>query len=95
MLLRSLILCTAYFAFVLSIAAMPIANSVAIYFTMPFFVAGLAGPLLGERVRIYRWLAIIAGFIGVHRHGAARVPECSSPPPCWRSIRPSAMPGAR
>ncbi len=64
-LLRSIILCSAYFAFVLSIAAMPIANSVAIYFTMPFFVAGLAGPLLGERVRIHRWLAIIAGFIGV------------------------------
>jgi hypothetical protein len=41
----------AYLAFVLAIAAMPIANAVAIYFTMPFFVAGLAGPLLGERVR--------------------------------------------
>ena len=63
--LRSLILCAAYFAFVLSIAAMPIANSVAIYFTMPFFVAALAGPMLGERVRLHRWLAIIAGFIGV------------------------------
>ncbi len=49
----------------LSIAAMPIANSVAIYFTMPFFVAGLAGPVLGERVRLHRWLAIIMGFIGV------------------------------
>ncbi len=64
-LIRSLILCSAYFAFVLSIAAMPIANSVAIYFTMPFFVAALAGPMLGERVRLHRWLAIIAGFIGV------------------------------
>lgn len=62
---RSLILCSAYFAFVLSIAAMPIASSVAIYFTMPFFVAALAGPMLGERVRLHRWLAIIAGFIGV------------------------------
>ena len=65
LLVRSLILCSAYFAFVLSIAAMPIATSVAIYFTMPFFVAGLAGPLLGERVRIHRWLAIGAGFVGV------------------------------
>ena len=64
-LLRAIILCAAYFAFILSIAAMPIANSVAIYFTMPFFVAGLAGPMLGERVRLHRWLAIIAGFIGV------------------------------
>jgi drug/metabolite transporter (DMT)-like permease len=64
-LVRSVILCAGYFAFVLSIAAMPIANSVAIYFTMPFFVAGLAGPVLGERVRIHRWLAIAAGFTGV------------------------------
>jgi drug/metabolite transporter (DMT)-like permease len=64
-LLRSTVLCTAYFAFVLSIASMPIANAVAIYFTMPFFVAGLAGPMLGERVRLHRWLAIIAAFIGV------------------------------
>jgi drug/metabolite transporter (DMT)-like permease len=64
-LLRSVILAIAYLSFVLAIAAMPIANAVAIYFTMPFFVAGLAGPLLGERVRLHRWLAIIAGFIGV------------------------------
>jgi drug/metabolite transporter (DMT)-like permease len=44
---------------------MPIANMVAIYFTMPFFVAGLAGPFLGERVPYYRWIAIVAGFAGV------------------------------
>lgn len=62
---RGFILAFAYLCFVLSIAAMPIANAVAIYFTMPFFVAGLAGPILGEKVRLHRWLAIIAGFIGV------------------------------
>jgi drug/metabolite transporter (DMT)-like permease len=65
MLVRALILCSAYLAFILSIAAMPMANMVAIYFTMPFFVAGLAGPILGERVPYYRWIAIIAGFTGV------------------------------
>lgn len=64
-LVRALILCTAYLAFILAIAAMPIANMVAIYFTMPFFVAGLAGPFLGERVPYYRWIAIVAGFAGV------------------------------
>jgi drug/metabolite transporter (DMT)-like permease len=64
-LLRGVILGIAYISFVLAIAAMPIANAVAIYFTMPFFVAGLAGPILGEHVRPHRWLAIIAGFIGV------------------------------
>jgi drug/metabolite transporter (DMT)-like permease len=63
--LRSLILCCAYFCFVLSIAALPIATSVSIYFTMPFFVAALAGWSLGEKVKAYRWLAIAAGFVGV------------------------------
>ncbi len=65
LLMRGLVLCSAYFAFILSIAAMPIANAVAIYFTMPFFVATLAGPFLGERVPIYRWLAMVAAFFGV------------------------------
>jgi drug/metabolite transporter (DMT)-like permease len=65
LLLRGLVLCSAYFAFILAIAAMPIADGVAIYFTMPFFVATLAGPFLGERVPVYRWLAMIAAFVGV------------------------------
>jgi drug/metabolite transporter (DMT)-like permease len=62
---RSLILCSAYFAFVLSLAAMPMANAVAIYFTMPFFVAGLSGPVLKEHVPLHRWIAIVVGFAGV------------------------------
>jgi drug/metabolite transporter (DMT)-like permease len=64
-LLRSLILCTAYFSFILAIAAMPLANAVAIYFTMPFFMASMVGKGLGEKVPLYRWLAIAVGFIGV------------------------------
>jgi drug/metabolite transporter (DMT)-like permease len=63
--LRSTIMCSAYLAFILSIAAMPMADSVAIYFLMPLIVAVLAGPLLGERVRMHRWVAIIAGLFGV------------------------------
>lgn len=63
--LRSIILCTAYFGFVLSIAALPIATSVSIYFTMPFVVAALAGWTLGEKVLPYRWFAITIGFAGV------------------------------
>lgn len=65
LILRGLVLCSAYIAFILAIAAMPIANGVSIYFTMPFFVAMLAGPFLGEHVPLYRWLAISAAFIGV------------------------------
>lgn len=63
--LRGVVLCTAYFAFIMSIAAIPIANAVSIYFVMPFFVAALAGPFLGEHVPGYRWLAIGAAFCGV------------------------------
>lgn len=64
-LLRGFILCGAYFCFVLSIAALPIATSVSIYFTMPFFVAAFAGHALGEKVKSHRWIAISAGFVGV------------------------------
>jgi drug/metabolite transporter (DMT)-like permease len=62
---RSAILCTAYFAFVLAIAVMPLANAVAIYFTMPFFMAAMVGKGLGEKVPVYRWIAIAIGFVGV------------------------------
>jgi drug/metabolite transporter (DMT)-like permease len=65
LLMRSALLSSAYLAFVLSIAAMPLATAVSIYFTMPFFVAGLSGYALGERVPLYRWIAIIVGFVGV------------------------------
>jgi drug/metabolite transporter (DMT)-like permease len=63
--LRGLILASANLSFYLAIAAIPMADAVAIYFTMPFFVAALVAPLLGERVRAYRWAAIAAGFTGV------------------------------
>lgn len=62
---RGAILCSAFLAFVLSIASVPIANSVAIYFTMPLFAAALARPMLGERVPPHRWAAILIGFSGV------------------------------
>ena len=64
-LLRGLIMSSAYLAFILSIAAMPLADSVAIYFAMPLIVAVIAGPLLGEHVALHRWVAIIAGLVGV------------------------------
>jgi drug/metabolite transporter (DMT)-like permease len=63
--LRGFIMCSAYLAFVLSMAAIPMADTVAIYFAMPLIVAALAWPLLGEHVRLHRWIAIIAGLAGV------------------------------
>jgi len=37
----------------------------ALMFSTPLFVCALSVPLLGERVGPHRWLAVIAGFIGV------------------------------
>jgi drug/metabolite transporter (DMT)-like permease len=62
---RGLILASANISFFLAIAAIPIADAVAIYFTMPFFVAALVAPMLGERVKFHRWISIGAGFLGV------------------------------
>jgi len=40
-------------------------QAAAIAFTAPFFIALMAGPLLGEWIHWRRWLAIIVGFAGV------------------------------
>lgn len=63
--LRGLIMASAYLGFSMAVATLPLASGVAIYFTMPLFVAALAGPVLGEMVPAYRWLLIAAGFTGV------------------------------
>jgi drug/metabolite transporter (DMT)-like permease len=65
LIIRGLILASGNLAFYLALATIPLADAVSIYFTMPFFVAAIAAPALGEKVRLYRWYAILAGFIGV------------------------------
>ncbi len=48
-----------------ALARLPIADVTAIGFSSPLITVALAGLLLGERVRIYRWSAVIAGLAGV------------------------------
>lgn len=48
-----------------AIRLMPLAETTAILFVAPLAVALLAGPLLGERVGLARWLAVLAGFAGM------------------------------
>ena len=62
---RAVILFSAYMCFALSTATLPLANAVAIYFTMPIFVGLLSSHSLGEKVPLSRWLAIALGFLGV------------------------------
>jgi len=62
---RGLLGFTSYIAYYLAIAAMPLAEVVAITFTMPLIVTAMSALILGEKVGIRRWGAVIFGFIGV------------------------------
>lgn len=47
-----------------ALARLPLIEANAISFTTPLICVALAALLLKERVRIYRWSAVIAGFVG-------------------------------
>jgi drug/metabolite transporter (DMT)-like permease len=48
-----------------ALARLPLIESNAISFTSPLFCVALAALILQERVRIYRWSAVVVGFLGV------------------------------
>jgi drug/metabolite transporter (DMT)-like permease len=48
-----------------SYSLLPLADATAIGFASPLFVVVLAATMLGERVHVYRWSAVIAGFAGI------------------------------
>jgi drug/metabolite transporter (DMT)-like permease len=48
-----------------ALARLPLADSTAISFTAPLITVALAALILHEHVRIYRWSAVTAGFLGV------------------------------
>lgn len=51
----------AFYAF----AALPLAQTYTILFASPLLITVLAIPILGEKVRIRRWLAVLVGLVGV------------------------------
>jgi drug/metabolite transporter (DMT)-like permease len=48
-----------------ALARLPIVDATAISFAAPLITVALAATLLNERVRIYRWSAVIVGFVGI------------------------------
>ena len=65
MIARGLLGFSSYTTFYLAVAAMPLAEVVSITFTMPLIVTAMSAVLLGEKVGMRRWSAVVAGFIGV------------------------------
>lgn len=64
-LLRTSLATGAMFGFFYGLSKMPLVNALTIAFTAPLFVTGLSVPFLGEHVGWRRWLAVVAGFLGV------------------------------
>lgn len=64
-LLRGIFVVLANMLFFVALAAMPLAEAVAISFVSPLLITVLSVVLLGERVGPRRWLAVGIGFLGV------------------------------
>ncbi len=62
---RSVLAVGSTFLIVASLARLPLSEVIAILFVGPLFIAVLATPLLGERVGVHRWFAVLIGFIGM------------------------------
>jgi len=62
---RGVLLLVAYTSYYLALAAAPMAEVVALFFSGPLFIVLLSGPILGERPGPRRVLAVLAGFVGV------------------------------
>jgi drug/metabolite transporter (DMT)-like permease len=63
--LRGLLLMVSTILNFVAISYLQLAQTAAIFFTIPLWVCALSVPLLGEHVGLKRWIAVIVGFLGV------------------------------
>ena len=61
---RGALLVIANMFFFIGLAAMPLAETVVLFYTAPLFICALSQPILGERVGLHRWTVITIGMIG-------------------------------
>lgn len=64
-LVRGLCVVTANMCLFLGLAAMPIADAIAVFFVSPLVITVFSVVFLGERVGPRRWVAVTVGFAGV------------------------------
>jgi drug/metabolite transporter (DMT)-like permease len=64
-LLRGVLGVTMLSVFAWSLRVLPLTTAYTLFFVAPLIIALLSGPLLGERIGVHRWIAIVGGFIGV------------------------------
>ena len=64
-LVRGLLMLLSYLAYYLAIAALPLADAIALYFVSPLFVTVLSALILREPIGLKQWLALSCGFVGM------------------------------
>jgi len=62
---RAFLLLLAYTTYYMAFPALPLADAVALYFTVPLFMLALAAPMLGETIGWRRMSAVAIGCAGV------------------------------
>lgn len=62
---RGFLLFCSFFGYYMALAALPLAEAVALSFTAPLLITVLSVPVLGERVGWRRITAVLVGFLGV------------------------------
>jgi drug/metabolite transporter (DMT)-like permease len=62
---RGAIMIVSYGAYYLAFPAMPLAAAVSLWFVAPLAITAVAGVMLGERIGLGRWIAVLVGFAGV------------------------------
>lgn len=55
----------AQMSFYLSLLYLPLATAATLVFAGPLFVTALSVPVLGHRIGLWRWSAVVIGFLGV------------------------------
>ncbi|MGC6485166.1 MAG: DMT family transporter [Candidatus Puniceispirillales bacterium] len=63
--LRAVFFFTGYLCFYIALTAMPIASATSIFFVSPFFITMISWLVLKNPVGLYRFSAIVVGFIGM------------------------------
>ena len=63
--IRSFFMFGAYTCFYLSLATLPLAETVSLFFSSPIFIMILSVTFLGEKVEIRSWILVLVGFFGV------------------------------
>ena len=62
---RAVIGFASLYGFFYAYGAMPLADAIVIGFAAPIFMTAFSIPMLGERVGLHRWAAVVVGFVGV------------------------------